>query len=181
MTTKESAHKISSRQCGFTLVELLVVIAIIGILASLLLPTLARSKEKARLTKCLSNFRQIGVGLMLYCHDHNDRLPSISFPFGIGGFDPQPDHFPCLPTADKRPLYPYISPSEVFRCPMDHGIIFPLPPCFPYQYDPTCWETTGCSYVYDGPFWIFFKFPIENFGGKGEKSSLTCRTLHDSF
>jgi prepilin-type N-terminal cleavage/methylation domain-containing protein/prepilin-type processing-associated H-X9-DG protein len=60
---------------GFTLLELLVVVAIIALLASLLLPALAKAKGKGQSIYCLSNLKQLDLGWLLYAHDNNDRLP----------------------------------------------------------------------------------------------------------
>src|SRR4051812_41382311 len=70
------AIRVSNPKRGhaFTLVELLVVISIIAIIASLILPALARAKERAHATFCLNNTRQLGVAWMVYADDHNGQL-----------------------------------------------------------------------------------------------------------
>lgn len=69
-----------NKKQGFTLTELLVVIAIIAILAAMLLPALSRAKGKANRTNCISNLRQISVGVLMYAHDNADRLPALPEP-----------------------------------------------------------------------------------------------------
>ena len=67
---------------GFTLIELLVVIAIIAILAAILFPVFAQAREKARQTSCLSNLKQVSLGVMMYTQDYDESFPMGSYILG---------------------------------------------------------------------------------------------------
>jgi len=122
---------------GFTLIELLVVIAIIAILAAILFPVFARARENARRTACLSNMKQIGLGIMQYTQDYDEHYPRAWGGIGTDGRTGNPDD---IETDTSKPggvfkinaaasgvadhyrtwmdyIYPYVKSTQLFQCP----------------------------------------------------------------
>lgn len=97
-------------QRGFTLVELLVVIAIVGILAGLLLPVFANSREKARQTTCLSNLQQIAMATLQYAQDWDETFPMSGYESvdALGR--------PCFVSAGSA-ISPFLGDRQILACP----------------------------------------------------------------
>ena len=114
---------------AFTLIELLVVIAIISILASILFPVFARAREKARMTSCMSNMRQLGMAFQMYAQDYDECWPKAPGAWGgnpgngvYGGWVwyssfgmPAQGYF----DVTKGSIYPYVRNPQIYICPDD--------------------------------------------------------------
>src|SRR5665213_963172 len=106
-----------SSRSGFTLIELLVVIAIIAILAAILFPVFAKVREKARQTSCLSNEKQLGLGLIQYAQDNDE--------FFVCGINANGD--PVNGKGWAGEVYPYVKSTSVYHCPDDPTVAVSYP------------------------------------------------------
>ena len=187
---------------GFTLIELLVVIAIISLLVSILLPSLNKAKELARLAVCQSNVHNLVTATHVYASDH-DKLPSYPSPNpnplyvggqqngtwdnrqAIGGWEtPDPingatvNNFQWL--ADTRILNPYAGGDGLFKCPSERGYddnaTWGLNDLERYQ---SWWGIYGCSYFYNAGLGLEMWVPNDAGGYEYRYPTLYGRAVSD--
>ena len=99
------------QQSGFTLIELLVVIAIISILSTILFPVFARARENARRASCMSNSKQLALGMLMYAQDYDEKFPTV-----LSGQSSS-----SLYLTWDNAIFPYVKSSQVYICPSAYG------------------------------------------------------------
>jgi prepilin-type N-terminal cleavage/methylation domain-containing protein/prepilin-type processing-associated H-X9-DG protein len=104
------------RNHAFTLIEILIVIAIIALLAAILFPVFSRARERARQASCQSNLKQIGMAIMQYTSDNDERLPQAYYWFKADGSTAQ--NYDTVPASSWRVMIdPYVKSHAIFTCP----------------------------------------------------------------
>jgi prepilin-type N-terminal cleavage/methylation domain-containing protein/prepilin-type processing-associated H-X9-DG protein len=120
----ENNNRAVNRKSGFTLIELLVVIAIIAILAAILFPVFGRARENARRASCQSNMKQIGLGILQYTQDYDEKYPQAYWykndSNGNDGY-----------VQWSGMIQPYVKSEQLFVCPSD--VNGGMPPTNPYD------------------------------------------------
>ena len=109
--------KRKTSRSGFTLIELLVVIAIIAILAAILFPVFQKVRENARRTACLSNEKQLGLGIIQYQQDADEKFPCGA----VGGVTPGDTDNYGGGAGWANQIYTYVKSNAVYVCPDDAG------------------------------------------------------------
>ena len=110
------AKRTRAAKSGFTLIELLVVIAITAILAAILFPVFARARENARRASCQSNLKQLGLGLLQYVQDYDEKYPAKpSSGFGTAYQIAAVDDT----GAWGNQITSYVKSTQIFQCPSE--------------------------------------------------------------
>jgi prepilin-type N-terminal cleavage/methylation domain-containing protein/prepilin-type processing-associated H-X9-DG protein len=131
---KQCERRYGAKVNGFTLIELLVVVAIISLLSAILFPVFARARENARRAGCMSNLKQLGLGMMMYTQDYDEQYaPALEGKYGnsstyvngaacvglpCGTFYVSDGNNPDGKYASWMDLiYPYVKSVQIFNCP----------------------------------------------------------------
>ncbi len=120
------------RRKAFTLIELLVVIAIIAILASILFPVFAQARDKARQTACISNAKQLSLGVSMYAQDYDEVVPAAFSEWNIPVYDGPTGRQTNYPSYWYVVVQPYVKDTKVVKCPSDYDK--GIPTSYAYNY-----------------------------------------------